>query len=102
MENQIILYQTEQGNVAVNVVFRDESFCLTQKAMSELFGVEIPAISKHLRNIFESGELEENSTVSKMEIVQNEGSRNVKRVMDFYNLDAIIAVGYRVNSRVGY
>jgi len=67
MENKIILYQTELENVTVNVVFQDESFWLTQKAMSELFGVEIPAISKHLRNIFESGELEENSTVSKME-----------------------------------
>jgi len=99
MENQIILYQTEQGNVTVNVVFQDESFWLTQKAMSELFGVEIPAISKHLRNIFESGELVEKSTVSKMEIVQSEGERNVKRSMDFYNLDAIIAVGYRVNSK---
>ncbi|MDR1369764.1 MAG: virulence RhuM family protein [Dysgonamonadaceae bacterium] len=99
MENQIILYQTEQGKVTVNVVFQNESFWLTQKAMSELFGVEIPAISKHLKNIFESGELVENSTVSKMEIVQNEGGRNVRRSTDFYNLDAIIAVGYRVNSR---
>ena len=99
MENQIILYQTELGNVIVDVVFRDESFWLTQKAMSKLFDVEIPAISKHLKNIFESGELEENSAISKMEIVQTEGSRSVKRPTDFYNLDAIIAVGYRVNSR---
>ncbi|GHU91297.1 hypothetical protein FACS1894155_10800 [Bacteroidia bacterium] len=67
MENQIILYQTEQGNVTVNVVFQNESFWLTQKAMSELFGVEIPAISKHLKNIFESAELVENSVISKME-----------------------------------
>jgi hypothetical protein len=99
MENKIILYQTEQGNVTVNVVFQSESFWLTQKAMSELFGVEIPAISKHLKNIYDEGELSVAATVSKMEIVQNEGGRTVKRATDFYNLDAIIAVGYRVNSK---
>jgi hypothetical protein len=99
MEDKIILYQTGQGNVTVNVVFQDESFWLTQKAMSELFGVEIPAVSKHLKNIFDEGELSLEATVSKMEIVQPEGGRTVKRIMDFYNLDAIIAVGYRVNSK---
>ncbi|GHV12544.1 hypothetical protein FACS1894162_8580 [Bacteroidia bacterium] len=99
MENKIVLYQTEQGNVTVNVVFRDESFWLTQKAMAELFGVEIPAVSKHLKNIYDDGELSNTSTISKMEIVQNEGERTIKRMVDFYNLDAIIAVGYRVNSK---
>jgi hypothetical protein len=73
MEDKIILYQTGQGNVTVNVVFQDESFWLTQKAMSELFGVEIPAVSKHLKNIFESGELVENSVISKMETTAADG-----------------------------
>ena len=67
--------------------------------MAELFGVGVPAISKHLANIYAEGELNEISTVSKMEIVQQEGSRDIKRNMEFYNLDAIISVGYRVNSR---
>lgn len=68
------------------------------KSMAELFGVQTPAISKHLKNIFEEGELEETATVSKMETVQAEGNRQITRQMDFYNLDAIISVGYRVNS----
>ena len=66
--------------------------------MAELFGVGVPAVSKHLSNIYEEGELKEAATVFKMEIVQKEGNRNVKREVDFYNLDAIISVGYRVNS----
>ena len=78
---------------------KDETIWLTQKAMAELFDVEVPAISKHLANIYADGELQPDATVSKMEIVQTEGSRNVKRLVDFYNLDAIISVGYRVNSR---
>jgi hypothetical protein len=79
-------------------MYRDETIWCTQKAMAKLFDVGIPAISKHLRNILEDGELEEDSVVSKMEIVQKEGERKVKRLMEFYNLDAIISVGYRVNS----
>ncbi len=67
--------------------------------MAELFDVNIPAISKHLSNIFEEGELQKEATISKMEIVQQEGSRSVTRNKDFYNLDVIIAVGYRVNSK---
>ncbi len=72
---------------------------MTQKAMAELFDVNVPAVSKHLSNIFEDEELIKESTVSKMEIVQKEGNRNIKREQEFYNLDAIIAVGYRVNSK---
>lgn len=98
MENKVVLYQTPEGNVSVKVIFRDESFWLTQKAMAEMFGVEIPAISKHLNNIFESNELERIATVSILETVQAEGKRHVKRKVEFFNLDAIIAVGYRVNS----
>lgn len=98
-EQEIVLYQIEDSNVCVNVVFKEETFWLTQKAMAELFDVKVPAISKHLSNIFNEQELIKESTISKMEIVQKEGNRNVKREQEFYNLDAIIAVGYRVNSK---
>ena len=96
---EILLYNNGGEKEYINVVFRDETFWLTQKAMAELFGVQVPAISKHLQNIFDEEELSKDATVSKMEIVQNEGGRAVKRTPDFYNLDAIIAVGYRVNSK---
>lgn len=98
-EHEIVLYQVEDTNICVNVVFKDETFWMMQKAMAELFDVNVPAISKHLSNIFEEGELFKEATVSKMEIVQMEGNRKVKREPEFYNLDAIIAVGYRVNSK---
>lgn len=98
-EHEIVLYQLENTNVCVSVIFKDETFWLTQRAMAELFGVNVPAVSKHLSNIFEEEELIRESTVSKMEIVQMEGKRKVKREQEFYNLDAIIAVGYRVNSK---
>ena len=98
-QHEIILYQIDDTNVCINVIYEDETFWLTQKAMAELFEVNVPAISKHLSNIFEEGELEKEATVSKMEIVQQEGKRQVKREPEFYNLDAIIAVGYRVNSK---
>lgn len=96
---QFLIYSTPQDNVKVDVVVKDETLWTTQKAMAALFGVQIPAISKHLKNIFEEGELSEMTTVSKMEIVVNRGFRGeVKEDVVFYNLDAIIAVGYRVNS----
>ena len=98
-EFQFLLYRAEDQDVAVSAVIKDESIWLTQKGMAELFGVEPPAISKHLTNIYEEGELVRERTVSKMEIVQTEGSRTVTRSTQFYNLDAIISVGYRVNSR---
>jgi hypothetical protein len=93
--NDIIFYNTPTGDVKIEVIFNDETFWLTQKRLSELFGVEVPAISKHLKNIFESNELEEDSVVSKMETTASDGK---KYLTSFYNLDAIIAVGYRVNS----
>ncbi len=98
-EFKFLIYRTAEGDISVNAIIKDESVWLTQKAMAELFDVEVPAISKHLSNIFEEGELDPSSTVSKMETVQQEGNRSVKRLRDFYNLDAIISVGYRVNSR---
>jgi hypothetical protein len=96
--NDLIFYNTPTGHVKIEVIFNDETFWLTQKRMAELFGVEVPAISKHLANIFESHELAKDATVSILETVQQEGGKNVKRKLEFYNLDAIIAVGYRVNS----
>ncbi|MHA1280383.1 MAG: virulence RhuM family protein [Candidatus Helarchaeota archaeon] len=97
--SDFIFYTTNDGVVKIGVVVKDDTVWLTQKAMAELFGVNIPAISKHLSNIFESGELSKGATVSILEIVQKEGDREVKRKMEFYNLDAIISVGYRVNSQ---
>jgi hypothetical protein len=98
MEQQIIFYQSETGNVNINVTFYNESFWLTQKNIAQLFGVEVPAISKYFKNIFESGELNENSVISKMETTASDGKNYLT---SFYNLDAIIAVGYRVNSKQG-
>jgi hypothetical protein len=96
MENNIILYSNETGNVNISVTYQNDTFWLTQKAIAALFGVEVPAISKHLKNIFESGELDENSVVSILETTASDG-KNYKT--SYYNLDAIIAVGYRVNSK---
>lgn len=92
----IILYTSHEGHIRVEVLYGNETFWLPQKKMAELFGVEIPAISKHLKNIFESGELQENQVISKMETTADDGK---KYLTNFYNLDAIIAVGYRVNSK---
>ena len=96
---EFLIFQAEDKAQGVQVFYKDETIWATQKAISTLFDVNVPAISKHLQNIYESGELLEAATVSKMEIVQQEGIRNIKRSVDFYSLDAIIAVGYRVNSR---
>ncbi|CAK7038579.1 MAG: hypothetical protein PETM_01607 [Petrimonas sp.] len=98
MENNIILYTTPDGYVNVQVQFEDDTFWLTQKRMAELFGVNVRTINEHLQNIYNSEELVKESTIRKIRIVQREGSREVSRELDFYHLDAIIAVGYRVNS----
>ena len=95
---EFLIFQIEGKEDGVQVVYREESIWCTQKAMAQLFDVGVPAISKHLSNIFSEGELQPEATVSKMEIVQIEGDREIKRQLDFYNLDAIISVGYRVNS----
>ena len=94
-----MLYNTPDENIKVNVIVKDETLWLTQKAIAELFDVNTQAITKHLKNIFEEGELQKEATCSKMEQVQQEGERLVKRNVEFYNLDAIISVGYRVNSQ---
>jgi hypothetical protein len=94
----IIFYTTPNGQVSVQVQFEDGSFWLTQKRMAELFGVDVRTINEHLQNIYLSKELQKEATIRKIRIVQQEGKREVSRELDFYNLDAIIAVGYRVNS----
>ena len=95
---EMVLYHSGEGDEYIEVYIKNETIWITQKAMAELFGVNVPNISKHLKNIYEEGELNRGATVSKMEIVQSEGERKVKRMTDFYNIDAIISVGYRVNS----
>lgn len=98
-ELQFLIYDTPQENIKIDVVVKDETIWLTQKAMASLFDVQVPAISKHLKNIYAEGELAENATISKMETVVKRGFMGeVKERIDFYNLDAIISVGYRVNS----
>jgi hypothetical protein len=98
-ENELIFYTTPDGKVSVEVLFQNETFWLSQKRMADLFGVEVNTINYHLKEILSSGELQETSTIRKFRIVQPEGARQVARDIDLYNLDAIIAVGYRVNSR---
>lgn len=95
---EFLIFMLEGKEDGVQVVYKDETIWCTQKAMAELFDVGVPAINKHLNNIFEEGELSREATISKMEIVQNEGMREVQRMIEFYSLDAIISVGYRVNS----
>ena len=95
---EFLIFQLENKEQGIEVMYTDETIWCTQKAMAALFDVGVPAISKHLANIFETGELKEEATISKMETVQQEGNRTVKRSVDMYKLDAIIAVGYRVNS----
>jgi hypothetical protein len=102
MENQqhsIVLYQADSTNVCVSVCYANETFWLTQKAMAELFGCSSDNISLHLKNIYAEKELEEISTTEFFSVVQKEGTRDVSRQIKFFNLDAIIAVGYRVNSK---
>lgn len=94
----IIFYTTPQGNVNIEVFFEDETFWLTQRKMAELFGVEVATINYHLKEIFQSAELQKEGTIRKIRIVQQEGTREVAREVDHYNLDVIISVGYRVNS----
>lgn len=101
-EFQFLLYQSAEEDVAIKAMIKDETIWLTQKKMAELFDVQVPAISKHLKNIFESGELKEDAVVSKMEITTQHGALEGKTQTNetkFYNLDAIISVGYRVNSK---
>lgn len=96
--NEILFYTTPDGAVHIEVFFQGETFWLSQKKMAELFGVDVRTINEHLQNIYKTEELDREATIRKIRIVQKEGSREVSREVEFYNLDAIIAVGYRVNS----
>lgn len=99
-KSQIIIYQTENGETKLEVRFQDETVWLTQKLMAELFQTTTQNITIHLKNIFEEGELEEDATCKDFLQVQKEGNREIKRKQKFYNLDAIISVGYRIKSHV--
>lgn len=98
MESNILLYSSDSGEVSVQVRYEDGTFWLTQKRMAELFSVDVRTVNEHLQNIFASGEISEEGTIRKIRIVQMEGKRKVERNITFYPLEAIIAVGYRVNS----
>lgn len=98
VSSNILLYKTKQGEVRIEVIFNNETFWMSQKRMADLFGVDVRTINYHLGQIYESGELTKEATIRKIGIVQLEGDRDVERTPLFYNLDAVIAVGYRVNS----
>lgn len=95
----LIFYSSPDGHVKIEVIYNDETFWMTQKRLAELFGVNVRTVNEHLQNIYSTYELEKASTIRNFRIVQKEGNRSVNRELDFYNLDAIIAVGYRVNSK---
>ena len=95
---EFLIFTAQEGKNSIEARFENETIWLTQKLMAELFEVDISTVNEHLKNIYKSGELNENSTIGKFPIVQKEGNRDVKRIIAFYNLDAIISVGYRVNS----
>jgi len=95
-DNNLIIYKNNEGNIIVDAIYKDETLWLSQKEMANVFSVGVPAISKHLKNIFEEKELDKTAVVSKMEITAEDGKRYNT---DVYSLDAIIAVGYRVNSK---
>ncbi len=98
--SQLVIYQTEAGETKIDVRFQDETVWLNQKLLSDLFQVTVPTVNEHIRKIYEEGELEPDSTIRKFLIVQKEGGRQVSRKVDFYNLDMIISVGYRIKSRI--
>ncbi len=98
LSSNILLYKTRQGETRIEVIFNNETFWMSQKRMADLFGVDVRTINYHLGQIYDSGELTKEATIRKIGIVQSEGERDVERTPLFYNLDAIIAVGYRVNS----
>ncbi|MEI6450491.1 MAG: virulence RhuM family protein [Actinomycetes bacterium] len=98
IEGDVVLYETPEGAARVEVLYGGETFWLDQQRIAELFGVDLRTISEHLKNIYRSGELDASATLRKLRRVRREGSRDVSRMITFYNLDAVISVGYRVNS----
>jgi hypothetical protein len=99
-QSEILIYQNPNGNIKIDVRLEEENVWLTQKLMAELFQTTVPNINMHLKSIYEDGELEEKATIKDYLIVQKEGGREVNRKQKFYNLDAIISVGYRIKSQV--
>ena len=95
---QFLIYNTDEENISINTIVKDDTIWVSQKAMAQLFGCTVDNISLHLKNIFDEGELLSSSTTEDFSVVQKEGQRNVRRKVSFYNLDAIISVGYRINS----
>ena len=100
-QSEFLLYTGSDGEMRIDVLLQDETVWLTQKSMAELFQKDVRTINEHIKNVLHEGELEHDPTIRKFRIVQQEGQREVKRVVDFYNLDMIISVGYRVKSRQG-
>lgn len=100
MESNLILYTSNNGDVSIQVRYEDGTFWLSQKRMAELFGVNVRTINEHLKNLYETSELQEDRTIRKIRIVQKEGKRDVEREVTFYHQDAIISIGYKVNSVV--
>ncbi len=100
-DSSLLLYQTEDGQTKIEVRLQDETVWLSQAQLSELFDKDKRTVSEHIQNIFKEAELSPDSTVRKFRTVQTEGNRKVSRQIDFYNLDVIISVGYRVSSHWG-
>ncbi len=100
-QSEVLLYVSQSGDVKVDVLLQDETVWLTQKAMQELFERDKRTISEHIINVYEEGELDRGATVRKFRTVQTEGKREVTRELDYYNLNVIISVGYRVKSQRG-
>ena len=96
--NNFLLYTSEQGEVKVDVLLKNETIWLTINQMAELFNIDKSGISRHIKSIYETGELQQEATVAKIATVQTEGIRTINRKLEFYNMDMIISVGYRVNS----
>lgn len=97
--SDFLMYKSESGSVKIEILFGDETVWLTQPKIAQLFGVDRSVVTKHLKNIFDEGELKKEATSAKFAQVQIEGEREVSRNIEFYNLDAILSVGYRVNSK---
>lgn len=97
--SEFLLYNAPNGRVKIEIFIRDETVCLTQQKIADLFGVDRTVVTKHLKNIFEEKELVKEATSAKIAQVQKEGEREVERKIEFYNLDAILSVGYRVSSK---
>ena len=97
--NETVIYQSKTGSLELRADNLSETIWLTQQQVAQLFDIKKAAVSKHVKNIFESGELDRSPTVSKMETVQKEGNRSIKRTLELYNLDLVLSIGYRVNSK---